>query len=104
MIKHITDASFNEEIKKSMPVVIDFWAPWCGPCKMLGPVLEEVGVELEGKVKVAKINVDENEITAERYGVSSIPTILIFKEGKVVDKMVGFKPKNAIISCIDKHV
>jgi thioredoxin 1 len=104
MIKHITDASFNEEIKKSMPVVIDFWAPWCGPCKMLGPVLEEVGVELEGKVKVAKINVDENEITAERYGVSSIPTILIFKEGKVVDKMVGFKPKNTIISWIDKHV
>ena len=104
MIKHITDASFNEEIKKGMPVVIDFWAPWCGPCKMLGPVLEEVGVELEGKVKVAKINVDENEITAERYGVSSIPTILIFKEGKVVDKMVGFKPKNAIISWIDRHV
>jgi thioredoxin 1 len=104
MIKHITDATFDEEIRGDIPVAVDFWAPWCGPCKMLGPVLEEVAEELESKVKITKLNVDDNGITAEKYGVFNIPTILIFKNGEVIDKMVGFNPKNAIISWINNHI
>jgi thioredoxin 1 len=104
MVKHITDITFNEEIKGDVPVIVDFWAPWCGPCKMIGPVLEEVAAELEGKVKVTKLNVDENGVTSEKYRVFSIPTILLFKNGNLVDQIVGFKPKDAIISWIKNHI
>lgn len=104
MVKHITDITFNEEIKGDVPVIVDFWAPWCRPCKMIGPVLEEVAAELEGKVKVTKLNVDKNGVTSEKYRVFSIPTILLFKNGNLVDQIVGFKPKDAIISWIKNHI
>lgn len=100
----VNEANFNEIINSEVPVVVDFWAPWCGPCRMLGPIIEEAAVELEGKAKVAKLNVDENQGIAMQYKVFSIPTVLIFKNGQVVDQFVGFMPKDAIMDKIQKHV
>jgi thioredoxin 1 len=93
---HITDATFDQEvIKAELPVLVDFWAPWCGPCRMIAPVLDELAAEFEGKVKIAKMNTDEN-FTASNYGIRGIPTLLIFKNGKVVDHIVGAVPKRMI--------
>ena len=84
-VVHATDASFESEVLQSgLPVVLDFWAPWCGPCKMIAPILDDIATELDGKVKVVKINVDENQQVAAKFGVRSIPTLVIFNEGKVV--------------------
>ncbi len=99
MEQTFTDKNFAEEVLKSgPPVLVDFWAPWCGPCKMMGPVVEELAKELEGKVIVGKLNVDENPQTAEKYGVMSIPTLILFKKGEVAKTITGFTAKEEIIN------
>ena len=90
----LNENNFEEEVLKSdIPVLVDFWATWCGPCKMLGPVISQIADEYEGKVKVGKVNVDEEEELAAQYGIQSIPTVLLFKGGEVVEQSLGFKPK-----------
>ncbi len=89
-----TDSNFDAEVLKSdLPVLVDFWAPWCGPCRMVGPIVEQLATELQGKLKVVKVNTDENQSVAVRYGIRSIPTLGIFKDGKVVDAVIGAVPK-----------
>ncbi|HAM39005.1 MAG: thioredoxin [Elusimicrobia bacterium RIFOXYC2_FULL_34_12] len=98
----LTDANFEEEVLKSqVPVLVDFWATWCGPCKMIAPVIEEIAKEFEGKIKVGKLNVDENQNRPAEYGISAIPTILIFKEGNIAKKIVGFSGKPKLVSEIN---
>lgn len=102
----LTDANFDAEVLKSAgPVFVDFWAPWCGPCQMMGPIVEEMGKEYDaGKIKIGKLNVDDNQVTAGTYQVLSIPTFLVFKDGKMVDKMVGGVPKEKLKAMVDKHI
>lgn len=101
----ITDSTFEAEVlNSSMPVVVDFWAPWCGPCRKLGPVLDEVAEELGGKIKVVKINTDENLKTAKEYSISGLPSLLVFKGGQAVERLVGLMPKSSIVSNIEKHL
>jgi thioredoxin 1 len=89
-----TDSNFDTEVLKSdLPVLVDFWAPWCGPCRMVGPIVDQLATELQGKLKVVKVNTDENQSVAVRYGIRSIPTLGIFKDGKVVDTVIGAVPK-----------
>lgn len=92
----LNDSNFDEAIKGDKPVLVDFWAEWCGPCKMIGPVVEELAGDYEGKAVVAKVNVDENPEVAGRYGIRSIPTLLVFKGGQIVDKQVGAVPKSVL--------
>lgn len=97
-IINITDSNFESEVIEAKgKVLVDMWAPWCGPCRMLGPVIEEIADEQEGNLKVCKLNVDENPGTAGKYRVMSIPTMLLFEDGKLVKKMIGFKPKEDIL-------
>ncbi|MBM3907631.1 MAG: thioredoxin [Gemmatimonadetes bacterium] len=100
----VTDADFEQEIEKHAGVsVVDFWATWCGPCRMIAPILEQLSVEFAGKVKVAKLDVDTNQKTSMRFNVRSIPTLLFFKDGKVVDQVIGAVPKSALEAKFKQH-
>ena len=97
-----TDANFDQEVLKSkQPVLVDFWAPWCGPCRMIAPIVAEISSEYAGKLKVGKVNTDDNQAVAARYGVMSIPTLMIFKNGEMVARIVGAQPKQALTGKID---
>ena len=99
----LRDENLKEEIQTGL-VVVDFWAPWCGPCRKLSPLLEEVAAEFEGKAKICKINTDENIASAQYYAVSALPSVIIFKDGEPVERMVGLMPKSTIISNIEKYL
>lgn len=102
MALQITDASFDEVVLKSdKPILVDFWATWCGPCRMLGPVIEELASEYEGRVVVGKVDVDNNQEFAAKYGVRNIPTVLVFKDGEVVGRQVGVAPKKTYTDALD---
>jgi len=101
----VTDASFSTEVLQSdKTVMVDFWAPWCGPCRMMAPVVHDVAVKRDGKLKVVKMNVDDNPHMAERYGIRGIPSLLVFKHGKVVDQNVGVLSVNRTLELVDKHI
>lgn len=101
----VTDATFDAEVLKSdIPVIVDFWAEWCGPCKQIGPALEELAAEYQGRVKIAKVNVDENMNTPSQFGVRSIPSLFLFKDGKVASNKVGAAPKATLQSWIDASI
>ncbi|WP_312113435.1 thioredoxin [Brevibacillus reuszeri] len=100
----ITDHSFADEVKSESVVVVDFWAPWCGPCKVLAPVLEEIDKEIGDKLKIVKLNVDENKDLLGRFNIQGIPTLIIFKEGEEVERLVGFQPKEPLMDTFKKHI
>lgn len=105
MAQEFTDANFDEKVLSSeLPVLVDFWAEWCGPCRMIGPIVEEISKEYSGKALVGKVNVDENPQIASNYGIRSIPTLLVFKNGQIVDKIVGAVPKTSIVSKIEAQM
>ena len=101
MALEITDSNFQEILAEGKPDVMDFWAPWCGPCKMVGPIIDELATEYEGKVIIGKCDVDENGDVAAEYGIRNIPTVLFFKNGELVDKQVGSAPKSAYVAKIE---
>ena len=102
-IASVTGASFSEEVLKSpTPVLVDFWAEWCGPCKMLAPVLDEIALEYDGKVKVSKVNIDEEQALATQYGVRAIPTLLLFRNGQVEEQVVGLKSKRDLRATLSR--
>ena len=104
-VVEFTDGNFDSEaLKADTPVLVDFWAPWCGPCRMVGPIIEELAGNYAGKVKVGKLNTDNNPMVASRYGIRSIPTILLLKNGEVVGNLLGAVPKQEFQKMIDQHV
>lgn len=104
-IMEVNDSNFDQDVLKSdKPVLIDFWAAWCGPCRALAPIVDELATAYEGKVKVAKMDVDRNSATPMRYGVRGIPTLLVFKGGEVKEQIVGYVPKEQIQKALDKHI
>ena len=104
-VLHSSDATFVADVVNSdIPVLLDFWAPWCGPCKMIAPILDDLAVEFAGKVKIVKINIDDNQATPAQFGVRSIPTLLLFKDGKPVATQVGALPKNQLAAFINQNI
>jgi thioredoxin 1 len=102
---HVTDKNFTAEVlNANLPVLVDFWATWCGPCRTIGPIVEDLAKEFSGRVKVAKLNVDENPATPSQYGVRGIPTLILFKGGKVVDQIVGAVPKARLVTLVEKSL
>ena len=104
-ILHVTDSSFEDEVLKSgLPVILDFWAEWCGPCKMIGPILEDLAAQYKDQLTVAKINIDDNQSTPQTYGVRGIPTLIIFKDGDVIATKVGAASKSQLEAFIDTNI
>jgi thioredoxin 2 len=102
---HVTDSTFAEQVERSpTPVLLDLWADWCGPCHMLAPTIDQLSSDLAGRVRVAKLNIDENPITAGRFGVRSIPTLLVLKDGREIDRLVGVQPKQEILRRLEGHL
>ncbi|MBU0966703.1 MAG: thioredoxin [Proteobacteria bacterium] len=102
-VVHVTDGDFQEKVLKSdIPTLVDFWAPWCGPCKAIGPMINELAGEFDGKVKIAKMNVDENPETPGKYGIRAIPTLIFFKNGKVADQITGAVGKTQLVAMLEK--
>lgn len=104
-IHYVTDANFETEVLQStMPVLVDYWAEWCGPCKMIAPILDEIASEYGGRLKVAKLNIDENQITPPKYGIRGIPTLMLFKNGNIEATKVGALSKSQLTAFIDSHI
>jgi thioredoxin 1 len=103
-LSHINDAAFDSEIRGDTPVLVDFWAEWCGPCRMVAPVLEQIAVEKTGTLKIVKLNVDENQNTPMQFGVTGIPTMILFKDGQAVERIVGFMPKPQLLKKLEPHL
>lgn len=104
-VVNVTDTTFEQEVLKAdLPVLVDFWAPWCGPCKAVAPVVEDLSKEFEGRLKVVKLNTDENPKTAQAYTIRGIPSLYLFKSGQVIEQVVGAVPKSTLSSAINKHI
>nr|YP_009397208.1 thioredoxin [Thuretia quercifolia]ARW66394.1 thioredoxin [Thuretia quercifolia] len=104
-VSEVKDSCFHEEvIKSNCPVLVDFWAPWCGPCRMIAPVIDQIANEYKNILKVVKLNTDGNPTTATEYGIRSIPTVIIFIDGKKVDTVIGAVPKSTLLTALDKHL
>lgn len=100
----ITDSDFDNILNGGKPVFVDFWAPWCGPCRIVGPIVEELAPSYAGQAVIGKLNVDENPAVAQRFGVTSIPTLMMFKDGRLVDRMIGAAPKDTLRKFIDRNL